>query len=261
VGNAGSRKIGRRVGRRRTIVALLAVVVAVAAAPAGALRADEPACAIPAELRAVDGRLPHLAAKLRAGGPVTIVAIGGASTAGLAAGTPGLSYPERMRQVLAGWYPKSAIAVVNRSAPHQSAEQMVERFAHDVFGEKPALVIWETGTTDAVRGVGVDDFAATLENGVEAIAARDIDLVLVDMQYSRRTLAIIDFDSYLRAMHRVGEVKETYVFPRFAMMRYWSEQEVFDLDGVQQGERARLAASVYQCLGRNLAAAIRNALP
>jgi hypothetical protein len=64
----------------------------------------------------------------------------------------------------------------------------------------------------------------------------------------------------LRALHRVAEVKAVYVFPRFAIMRHWSEEEVFDLDGVQPGGRARLAANVYQCLGRGLAVAIRSAL-
>ena len=240
---------------------LMALVWLVAVAvPVAAPGAAEPACTIPAELSDIDGRLPHVAAKLRAGGPLKILAIGGASTAGLAAGMPGLSYPDRLREILVGWYPRSAITLVDKSAPHQSAEQMLERFPTDVFTEKPTLVIWETGTTDAVRGVGVDDFAETLENGIDAVAAHGIDLILVDMQYSRKTLAVIDFESYLRAMHRVAEVKGAYVFPRFAIMRYWSEEEVFDLDGVPPGGRARLAANVYQCLGRGLAAAIRSAL-
>ncbi len=165
-----------------------------------------------------------------------------------------------MQQTLVGWYPKVPITVVNKAVPHQTAEQMVERFPTDVFAEDPALVIWETGTTDAVSSVGVDAFAATLQSGIDAIAGRGIDLVLVDMQFSHRTIAIIDFESYLHAMHRVGDVKDIYVFPRFAMMRYWSEQEVFNLDGVAKGERATLAANVYQCLGRRLAEAIRIAL-
>jgi acyl-CoA thioesterase I len=248
----------RRGCLRLLIIAL--VWPAVAAVPAVTPRAGEPACAIPAEFSEIDGRLPHFAAKLNAGGPLKILAIGGASTAGLAAGMPGLSYPDRMQQILVGWYPHSAITLVNKSAPHQSAEQMLERFPNDVFAEQPTLVIWETGTTDAVRAVGVDDFAETLETGIDAVAARGIDLILVDMQYSRKTLAVIDFESYLRAMHRVAEVKGVYVFPRFAIMRYWSEEEVFDLDGVQPSGRARLAANVYQCLGRGLAAAIRSAL-
>ncbi len=239
---------------------ILIVGFATAIAPAASLRAGQPDCDVPADLMDVEGKLPHLAEKLHAGGPVKIVAIGGASTAGLAAGAVNFSYPYRMQQILAGWHPKAAITVVNKSVPHQTAEQMVGRFSADVFAENPDLVIWETGTTDAVRGVGVDEFAATLQSGIDAVAARGSDLILVDMQFSRRTIAVIDFESYLRAMHHVGDVKDIYVFPRFSMMRYWSEQEVFNLDGVPKGERASLAANVYHCLGGKLAEAIRIAL-
>jgi acyl-CoA thioesterase I len=218
-----------------------------------------PACAVPSELMDVDpdAKLPHLAERLRLGGPVKIVAIGGGSTAGLASGSTDLSYPHQLQQRLASWYPTVAIVVANKGIPRQTAEQMLARFPKDVFAEDPVLVIWETGITDAVRGIGVDDFAATLQDGVDELAARGIDLILVDMQFSHRTEAIIDFESYLRAIHRVGDVKDVYVFPRFAMMRYWSEQEVFDLDGVAKNDRASLAANVYQCLGRELADAIR----
>jgi acyl-CoA thioesterase I len=250
--------IGR--GRRSAILRPAVILIfgfAGAVASAIPSRAGEPACEVPAELMDVDGKLPHVAEKLHAGGPVNIVAIGGASTAGLAAGSVDLSYPNRMRQMLIAWYPKVPITIVNKSVPHQTAEQMVGRFPADVFAEDPTLVIWETGTTDAVRGVDVDAFAATLQSGIDAVAARGIDLILVDMQFSHRLIAVIDFETYLRAMHRVGDVKDIYVFPRFAMMRYWSEQEVFNLDGVLKGERANLAANVYDCLGRKLAEAIR----
>ncbi len=219
-------------------------------------------CEVPAELMDVDpdAKLPHLGERLRAGAPVRIVAIGGGSTAGAAAGSTDLAYPHRLQQTLAAWYPAVPITVINKGVPRQTAEQMLARFPKDVFAEEPVLVIWETGTTDAVSGVDVDAFAATVQSGVDALAAHGVDLILVDMQFSHRTLAVIDFDSYLRAIYRVGDVKNIYVFPRFEMMRYWSEQEVFDLDGVLKGARASLAANVYECLGRKLADAIRIAL-
>jgi acyl-CoA thioesterase-1 len=239
---------------------LAAMAAMLASAPVAV--AGQLTCEVPAELINVDpdAKLPHLGARLRAGGPVKIVAIGGGSTAGLAAGSTDLAYPHRLQQTLAAWYPAVPITVVNKGVPRQTAEQMLARFPKDVFAEAPVLVIWETGTTDAVRGVDVDAFAATLQSGADAVAARGVDLILVDMQFSRRTLAVIDFDSYLRAIHRVGDVKDIYVFPRFEMMRSWSEQEVFDLDGVPKNLRASLAANVYECLGRKLADAIRIAL-
>jgi hypothetical protein len=253
--------IGRRPpdGKLRPAWLFIAGFV-IMAAPAVASRAAEPVCDVPGELMAVDGKLPHLAERLRVHEPVKIVAIGGASTAGLAAGSADRAYPRQMEQGLARSFPGVPITLANKSVAHQTAAQMLERFPKDVFAEDPVLVIWETGTTDAVQGVDIDAFAATLQSGIDALAARGIDVILVDVQFSHKTEAIIDLESYLKTMHRAGDVKDVYVFPRFAMMRYWSEQEIFDLDGVQKDERATLATNVYHCLGRKLADAIQVAL-
>jgi acyl-CoA thioesterase I len=217
-------------------------------------------CDVPAELIRVEVTLPHLRERLRAKDPVKIVAIGGASTTGAAAGSPDLAYPHRLQEILDRWYPDIPITVVNKGVPRQTAQQMLERFPSDVLAEDPILVIWETGTTDAVRGVEIDDFAAALQGGIDQLKARSIDIILIDMQFSRSTVTVIDFERYLSTLHRVGEVNELYVFPRFEMMRYWSEQNVFNFDGVAKDERASLAASVYECIARNLAEAIRLAL-
>jgi len=80
------------------------------------------------------------------------------------------------------------------------------------------------------------------------------------MQFSRRVATLINFEQYLKALHRVGELNEVYVFPRFEMMRYWSEKHMFNFDDVAEGERARLAAKVYDCIGQELALAIRRAV-
>jgi acyl-CoA thioesterase-1 len=220
----------------------------------------ESRCDVPAELTRVEVTLPHLTERLRAQNPVKIVAIGGASTTGAAAGSSDLAYPHRLQKILDRWYPNIPITVVNKGVPRQTAQQMLERFASDVLAEDPILVIWETGTTDAVRGVEIDDFAAALQGGIDQLKARSIDIILIDMQFSRSTATVIDFERYLSTLHRVGEVNELYVFPRFEMMRYWSDQNVFNFDGVAKNERASLAASVYECIGRNLAEAIRLAL-
>lgn len=216
-------------------------------------------CSVPPELMEVSATLPHLAARLRARQPVTIVAIGGASTRGAAAGAPDRAYPHRLQLALAAFYPKMPVTVVNRGVPRQSAQEMVARFAADVFAAKPVLVVWEVGIVDAVRGVEIDDFAAALQAGIEEVKKRAIDIVLVDMQFSRKADAVIDFERYLDTVHRIGEVNGVYVFPRYAMMRYWSEQDMFDLDAVDRRDRALLAANVYECLGRELADAIRTA--
>jgi acyl-CoA thioesterase-1 len=239
------------------LAALAGLFMIVIAAGAHAETED---CATPPEMTETDLRLPHLAERLKAHQPATIVAIGGASTIGQAAGSPDLSYPHRLGQDLGQDFPESPITVINKGVPRQSAKQMFERFPTDVFPEDPVMVIWEVGINDAVRGTDVNDFAATLQNGVDELKNRAIDSILVDMQFSRSSATVINFDDYLKALHRVGELAEVYVFPRYEMMRYWSEQKVFNFDDVAAEDRAKLAARVYDCLGRKMAGIIQRAV-
>src|SRR5438105_616719 len=249
---SGRRRLQGRLGS----AGALAVALIVCASPTlGGIQ-----CKVPDELMHVDETLPHLTERLRAGGPVKIVAIGGASTTGAAAGSADLAYPHRLQEILRRWYPNIPITVVNKGVPRQTAQQMLERFPSDVIAEDPVLVIWEAGTADAVRGVEVEELAASLQSGIDQLKTRSIDIMLIDMQFSRSTVAVIDFERYIHALHGVGDVNDVYVFPRFEMMRYWSEQNVFNFDGVSKDERASLAAKVYECIAGKLAEAIRLAL-
>jgi len=247
-----------RAGRAVAALAGLVAILGVASAPAHAESSD---CATPPEMTEGELKLPHLAERLKAHQPVSIVAIGGASTIGRAAGSPELSYPHRLGQELQRHFPDSPITVINKGVPRQSARQMFERFATDVFAEDPVMVLWEVGITDAVHGTDIDDFAQTLQDGVEQLKNRAIDLMFVDMQFSRSSATVINFEAYLKALHRVGDLGEVFVFPRYAMMRYWSEEKVFNFDDVAEDDRAKLAARVYDCLGRKMAELIRRALP
>jgi acyl-CoA thioesterase-1 len=239
-----------------------------AAALAGLLVMPHPAaaqeppkdCSIPADLIEGDPRLPLLAERVAQHKPVTIVAIGGSSTVGSAAQSPEQAYPERLQDELVRRYPDVPIKVLNKGVARQSAQEMVDRFPQDVFAEDPVLAIWETGTTEAVRDIDVDAFAATLEAGIEALQARHIEVILVDMQYSRRTASIIGFERYLEAMHRVADVDDIFLFRRFDIMKYWSDNDVFNFEDVPKAERTALAASVYDCLAQRLADVIDHAL-
>jgi len=239
----------------RPIVGALAGL-AVMAMASGTARADPAAdCATPPEMTETDIKLPHLAERLKAHQPISIVAIGGASTIGQAAGSPDLSWPHRLGEDLAKDFPDSPVSVTNKGVPRQAARQMFERFATDVFAEDPVVVIWEVG----VRGTDIDEFAQTLQDGLEQLKNRAIDTILVDMQFSRSSSTLINFDGYLKALHRAGDLADVYVFPRFEVMRYWSEQNMFNFDDVAAEDRAKLAARVYDCLGRKMAEIIQHA--
>ena len=245
--------------RRRSFLSAVAAASALVLFGSPAMPAEQE-CEVPPEMMQVTAKLPHLAARLKAKEPVNIVAIGGASTTGTAAGSPELAYPHRLQLALAKLFPDVPITVVNKGVPRQSTRQMVGRFATDVIPEDPILVVWETGISDAVRGIEVDDFTTALQTGIDEVKNRSIDIILVDMQFSRSTATVIDFERYLTALHRVADLNQVYVFPRYEIMRYWSEQNMFNFDEVAADERARLAARVYDCLGRKLAHAIKLAV-
>lgn len=242
------------------LIAVLAGLLAgLTAVPAPAV-AEPEECAVPSDMLEAEASLTRLGLRLKAHQPVVVVAIGGASTVGQAAGSTELAYPHRLERILAHDFPDTPITVVNKGVARQSAKQMLERFPTDVFAEDPVMVIWETGINDAVRGTDIEDFAQTLQSGIEQLKNRSIDVMLVDMQFSRSSTTVIDFDKYMKALHRVGELGDVYVLPRFAMMRYWSEQKVFNFDDVAAEDRAKLAARVYDCLGQKLAEVIRRAV-
>jgi hypothetical protein len=242
-----------------TRLKLLLLLCSVALVPLPA-RAAAPDCAVPGEILIDDPALPLVAQRLKAKQPITIVAIGGASTAGAAAAAPERdAYPQRLQEVLRRRHPGVAITVLNKGVARQTTETMVDRFARDVYPLAPTLVIWETGTVDAVRGVDVDEFADALEAGLAALREHKLDVMLMNMQYSRSTASVINFAPYLEAMAHRADVDDVYLFRRFEMMRYWSETGVFEFAEVRPGERSKLAAQVYGCLAERLADAIEHA--
>jgi lysophospholipase L1-like esterase len=215
------------------------------------------ACAAPHDLIVDDPRFPLLARRFHAKQPVTIVVIGGASTAGTAAGEgEANAYPHRLEEALRRRHPGVPITVINQGIPRQSAQDMVDRFAQDVIPHDPNLVIWETGTVDAVRGIDVEDFAAAIQAGASLLRKHKAEIMLVDMQYNPRTNSIINFEPYIETMRQIADLEEIYVFRRYDIMRYWSDAGSFDLVNVPKGKQAGLAEQIYRCLGERMADAI-----
>jgi lysophospholipase L1-like esterase len=222
--------------------------------------AEAPDCRVPSDILQDDPTLPLVAERLKQKQPITIVAIGGATTAGVAAANPAQqSYAHRLEVVLRQRHPDVPITVLNKGVARETTQEMVDRFDRDVYPPAPTLVIWETGTFDAARAVDVDVFADALETGIAALREHHFDILLMNMQYSRSSASIIDFAPYLEAMEQRADVDDVYLFRRFEMMRYWSENDIFQFADVPREQRAALAAEVYDCLAQRLADAIEYA--
>jgi hypothetical protein len=231
----------------------LIVGVGLALSPAPRAASGQEPCPTPEGFAAFEAPLPKTAKALAAGAEVVIVTLGGASSAGSAAGGPSFSWPSRLAAALAGRFPAARIKAVNLAMPRQTAREAADRLAREVLPLKPTLVIWETGTMEAVRGTGVDDFRDTVQAGLDELHAAGIEVVLVNPQFSRDADQVIHFAPYLAAVRELADANDVPVFHRYGLMRHWAESGVLDLRTRESEKRRRLAARLYECIGRAMA--------
>jgi hypothetical protein len=237
----------------------IALIAALLLAGAGAARAEEaapaepPSCTVPEDAFEFEPQVNATRSALVAGKEITIVAIGGASTLGLAAGGPDHAWPARMGEALQRRYPAAKINVVNKSVARQRAAVTVERLQRDVAPANATLVIWETGTNEAVEGVDLHEFRNALKQGIAKLRAIAPDLILMDMQYSRLTDAVIYFNRYLVSMRSVADVNDVPLFPRHALMRDWAESGAIEASEPKAENRRAIADKLYGCLGEAMA--------
>ena len=116
---------------QRWAVALIATAsLALSAAPSAA-GGQEAACPTPDGFGASEATLPKTAKALASGSPVVIVALGGSSTLGVAAGGTSLAWPSRLAVVLAGRFSSARVKVVNLAMSRQTAREAAGRLAQE----------------------------------------------------------------------------------------------------------------------------------
>jgi acyl-CoA thioesterase I len=245
---------------RQIFILITAAAVGFIAAPVGAFDAAHE-CPMPERLYEFEPPLTKTSKALVTGREVVIAALGGSSTLGLAAGATALSWPARLSSVLTDRFPSARIKVVNRAVARQTAKQALDRLDRDILPMKPNLVIWETGTMEAVRGSDVEAFRETVRTGIDELRTAGVEVVLMNMQFSRETDAMIHFEPYLIAMRQVADATETPLFRRRGIMRYWAESGVLDLRVKEDTKRRRLAVKLYDCIGRAMADFVTRGIP
>lgn len=241
-----------RPARRRGLALIAAAGLALSAAPPSAA-ARESACPVPEGFAVYESALPRTATAVAGSAETVIVTLGASSSLGRAAGGADLSWPSRLGAALTERFPAARIKVVNLATPHQTARAAADRLARDVLPLRPTLVIWETGTVEAVRGLGVDAFREALQAGLDELRASETDVVLMNAQFSRDTDAVINFAPYLGALRDFADANDVPVFHRYGLMRAWAESGALDLRARESDKRRKLAARLYDCLGRAMA--------
>jgi hypothetical protein len=257
------------------------LALALAGAAVGGARAAVPACPAPADLETDGAPLPQLAEQLKPGATLNMLAIGSgaapelgntvpAGAAGVmtptgknagkpvaAAPPPGPAAPAGLPWQVAHALEASVhglhVGVTEVGHRGMTAEDMLGPMRDALAKKQYRLVLWLTGTVDAVNSVPPDDFYEALADGAAAATNAGADLVLVDPQYSRFLEANANLEPYTMALRAVGALPGVALFHRFDIMKDWADDGIIDLERTPKADRPAAAARLHACLGRELA--------
>src|ERR1017187_165708 len=229
------------------ILGLMLLAGLLTAAPARAEDAPQ-SCEVPDYLLASESALPKVADAVKSGHALDILVVGSRSST--INTSEGSAYPGRLQAMLKEKLPSVAVNVSVELQAKKTAEEVAGTLVKLVEGKKPTLVIWQTGTVDAMRSIDPDDFRAAVDDGVAALQNAGADVILLNLQYSPRTETMISVPPYLDNMRVVAQQHDVPLFDRFAIMRHWNDTGDFDLFSASHG--VELAKRVHDCLGRAL---------
>jgi acyl-CoA thioesterase-1 len=133
----------------------------------------------------------------------------------------------------------------------EDADDMSRRIPM-VIGEKPDLVIWQTGSNDPLRRVPIARFTSETENGVEAFRAAGIDVMLMEPQYCPRLLGAPGWEEYLDAVRSIGRKTGTPVVRRFDLMLSWMHDGLVTQSMLLSPDGLHMADAGYALLAKDV---------
>ena len=210
-------------------------------------------CTAPQEMTRFRVRLPNTARAIRSGKPLVIVAIGSSSTKGVGASDPAHTYPALLAAELRRRWPQLAVTVTNKGVGGEIASQMLARFERDVLPYRPQLVIWQTGSNQALRSGDIEGYADTIREGISRLKAARVDIVLMDPQFAPRVLARPMHLLIVDSIAAVANDMKVAVFRRFAVMRHWISSGQYTVEDIISSDGLHMNDVSYSCIARLLA--------
>jgi acyl-CoA thioesterase-1 len=237
---------------------ILSLVSSLTVMPHAASAQGLATCDGPSNLR-LDQPLRRTAERLKAGQPLTIVAVGSSSTSGAGASSSAASYPSRLEAELKQRFPAATIRVLNRGVGGEEVPDMVARFDRTVLNEKPDLILWQVGTNSVLRGHSVISTFAHIAEGLQRLKASGADVVLMDPQFAPKTLAKADIDDMVELVAAAAKAENVGLFHRFSVMRYWNKTRKIPFETFLSSDGLHLNDWSYGCVAKLLGAAIAEA--
>ncbi|HKS86798.1 MAG TPA: SGNH/GDSL hydrolase family protein [Pseudolabrys sp.] len=247
---------GRQV---RKLAAAAALLAGVAIAFPVCAETAAPDCDAPRDLVRLANPLPHIAQKVTAGAPITIVAIGSSSTAGAGASSPAANYPSRLAVELKERFPAVSITMLNRGVGGEEVADMLKRFDAAVLAAKPDLVLWQLGTNSVIRGHKLGDHGALIRTGLSRIRSIGADVVLIDPQFAPKVISKPEAEEMVTLISVTAKRENVDLFRRFDVMRHWRDVDHLGFETFVSPDGLHMNDWSYACMARGLANAIAEA--
>lgn len=219
-------------------------------------------CEMPPDLTTPADPLDHAGVALAKRNGLEILALGSGSTVGdsgtgagpaLAFRTPQGSFPYKMQEALAAMRPNAHFQLTVKGARNMSADTMLAILKRELAAHRYDLVLWQTGTVEAVHGLRPDSLRNQLQEGAEAVAQADADLVLIDPQFSRFLRANVDLSPYETVLQQMTGTAGVTLFHRLDLTQTWVGNGQIDLERVSREQRDKTIVLLNTCLGQALA--------
>jgi lysophospholipase L1-like esterase len=196
-------------------------------------------------------RLPRVARGL-ASGQLRIVAFGSSSTQGIGASSPAASYPSQLQRDLTTLLPRVSVLVINQGIGGQDAVEFAGRLP-GVLAARPDLVIFQTGTNDPLRGLPLPQFVSLTRQVVGRLRAAGIDVMLMEPQLCRVTMASPAAVLYRDAVRGVAADMRVPVIRRWDLMQAWLKRDVVTPVQMLAPDGLHMADAGYALLAREVA--------
>jgi len=224
---------------------------------AGMAMAEQPAECLVAQTQLEQAFPLHRVTAAIAAKKLNVLVVGAGSSTLPGANGAKTAYPARLQKALAELLPGVAVKVTADVKAGRTAAEMVKTLEKPLADAKPALMIWQTGTVDAMQAVDADQFSQALDQGINIARSAGADVILVNSQYSPRTESMIALTTYADNMRWVALQHDVPLFNRFEIMKLWADLGTFDLTGA--ANKLDIAARVHNCVAWLLADLVNEA--
>jgi hypothetical protein len=158
-----------------------------------------------------------------------------------------------MLQALQAARPQINFKLTVRGGRGMTAADMLVPLQAAMQDESFSLVLWQTGTVEALRGLPPEGLRTALRTGIERVRAAGGDVVLIGAQFSRMLQANSDLDPYQSALRQAATTPGVALFNRFELTRYWAINGTIDLERTPKEDRNKTLDVLNTCLGQTLA--------